>query len=171
MKKLRTHEPWGSVAGSSVADSGAVVGDQAGRFPPTAWALTTVESRRGVLRRAMLGVAGLGLAGLAAGCGADGADDGDDRGQSDAPVTGVTEVAVRDNYFEPAAIEVPVGARVTWRWEGDNPHNVVGDGFESEIQTEGTFANVFAEPGRHEYRCTLHGGMRGEVFVTEVDSS
>ena len=171
MKTLRADKPWGSAAGRAAAQHGATGREQADRVPRTAWGLTTVETRRGVLRRAMLGVAGLGLAGLAAVCGADGADDGDDRGRSDAPVTGVTEVAVRDNYFEPAAIEVPVGAMVTWRWDGDNPHNVVGDGFESEIQTEGTFAHVFAEPGRHEYRCTLHGGMRGEVVVTGAASS
>jgi plastocyanin len=118
-----------------------------------------------LLRRSALGVAGLGLIGLVTGCGSG--DGGDD----EAPVTGLIEVAVRDNDFEPAAIEVPVGTTVTWRWDGDNAHNVVGDDFESETQTSGTFAHAFAAPGRYDYRCTLHGGMRGEVVVAERPSS
>ena len=82
------------------------------------------------------------------------------------PVAGVTEVAVRDDEFAPAAIAVPVGTTVTWRWEGDNQHNVVGDDFESPVQTDGEFAQTFAEPGTYDYRCTLHLFMRGEVVVT-----
>jgi plastocyanin len=90
-----------------------------------------------------------------------------DQGDLDDPVAGVTEVAVRDNDFAPEAIEVPAGTTVTWRWEGDNRHNVVGDGFESPVQAEGVFAHTFAAPGTYEYECTLHPFMRGEVVVTE----
>ena len=85
----------------------------------------------------------------------------------DDPVAGATEVTVRDNEFEPNAIEVPLGTTVTWRWEGDHAHNVVGDGFESPVQEDGTFAQTFDEAGTHAYRCTLHPGMRGEVVVTD----
>ena len=84
-----------------------------------------------------------------------------------APVAGVTEVAVRDDLFGPAAIEVPAGTTVTWRWDGEEQHNVVGDGFESPVQTAGEFARAFAEPGTYDYRCTLHFFMRGEVVVTD----
>ena len=83
------------------------------------------------------------------------------------PVAGVSEVAVRDIEFGPAAVEVPVGTTVTWRWEGEEPHNVVGEGFESPVQTAGEFAHVFAGPGSYDYRCTLHFFMRGEVLVTD----
>lgn len=82
-----------------------------------------------------------------------------------AAVAGVSEVAVRDQLFAPAAIEVPTDTTVTWRWEGEQDHNVVGDGFESQVQTEGEFAQTFAEPGTYAYRCTLHFFMRGEVVV------
>jgi len=126
--------------------------------------LSAVDTRRAFLRRGTLGVAGLALVGLAAGCGS--AQGGEGEQSDDAPVTGVTEVAVRDNHFEPAAIEIPVGTTVTWRWEGDHPHNVVGDGFESKVQQEGSFAHTFDQPGRHGYECTLHGGMDGVVVVT-----
>ncbi len=81
-------------------------------------------------------------------------------------VAGVTEVAVRDNEFAPAAIEVPAGTNVTWQWDGEVDHNVVGDGFESPVQTEGTFSQSFPEPGTYAYECKLHFFMRGEVVVT-----
>jgi plastocyanin len=81
-------------------------------------------------------------------------------------VTGVTEVGVYDNYFDPASISVPAGTTVTWRWQGQSSHNVVGDGFESPVQTEGEFSHTFDTPGTVPYECTLHGGMTGEVIVT-----
>lgn len=80
-------------------------------------------------------------------------------------VAGVTDVALRDNAFSPAAIEVPVGTTVTWRWDGAEEHNVVGDGFGSPVHRDGAFAHAFAEPGTYPYRCTLHFLMRGEVVV------
>ena len=82
-----------------------------------------------------------------------------------APVAGVTDVAVRDDRFAPAAIEVPAGTTVTWRWEGEEEHNVVGDGFQSANQVDGEFAHTFAALGTYAYHCTLHFFMRGEVVV------
>lgn len=87
------------------------------------------------------------------------------------PVAGVSTVAVRDNEFAPAAIEVPAGTTVTWRWEGEEEHNVIGDQFESPVQNDGAFAHVFAAPGTYDYRCTLHVFMRGEVVVNEEAAS
>lgn len=83
------------------------------------------------------------------------------------PVVGVTEVAVRDNSFGPESVQVPVGTTITWIWEGKERHNVVGDDFESPVQTEGTFSQTFAAPGSYDYECTLHFFMRGQVVVTE----
>lgn len=87
-------------------------------------------------------------------------------GSSAEPVAG-TEVAVVDNDFEPAALEVPVGETVTWTWKGDARHDVVGDDFESDLQQSGTFTHSFDEAGEYDYRCTIHGGMRGTVVVDE----
>jgi len=81
------------------------------------------------------------------------------------PVTGVTEVAVRDDLFAPATIAVPVGTTVTWLWEGEDDHNVVGAAFESPTQATGEFAYEFAAPGAYDYRCTLHRSMTGRVVV------
>lgn len=83
------------------------------------------------------------------------------------PVKGVSAVAVQDNRFDPAAIQVPRGTTVTWQWEGEEEHNVVGDILESAIQAEGAFSERFDEPGIHSYECTLHLFMRGEVVITD----
>ena len=81
------------------------------------------------------------------------------------PVAGVTAVDVRDNEFDPAAIQIESGQTVTWTWSGNEDHNVVGDGLESESQSSGTYAFTFTEPGTYSYECTLHFFMRGEVVV------
>jgi plastocyanin len=83
------------------------------------------------------------------------------------PVAGVTEVAVRDNSFGPESVQISAGTTITWIWDGKERHNVVGDDFESPVQTEGTFNQTFAAPGSYDYECTLHFFMRGRVVVTE----
>jgi plastocyanin len=100
-----------------------------------------------------------------AGCGGGGGGGG---GADAAPVTGVTEVAAKDNRFTPAAIQVPAGTEVTWKFEdGFVPHDVKADGFSSgEPQRKGTFTHTFDQPGTYAYRCTLHDGMKGRVVVT-----
>jgi len=82
-------------------------------------------------------------------------------------VVGVSQVAVQDDQFTPAAFQVPAGTTVSWQWEGVEEHNVVGDGFESPTQVEGDFSHTFNEPGTHAYECPLHFFMRGEVVVTD----
>ena len=82
-------------------------------------------------------------------------------------VKGVTEVVVKDMKFTPRVIEVPAGTTVTWRFQdGDTPHDVKGDGFESEVMRSGTFTHTFTTPGTYDYRCTLHRQMTGRVIVT-----
>ena len=76
-------------------------------------------------------------------------------------------IAVRDYEFEPGAVSVGVGETVTWVWEGDAQHNVVGEGFESDSQSSGSFQHTFAQTGTFQYACTLHPGMQGEVVVDE----
>ena len=107
----------------------------------------------------------LAAAVVLAGCGGGGGGGG---GADAAPVTGVTEVAAKDNRFTPAAIQVPAGTEVTWRFEdGFVPHDVKADGFSSgEPRRKGTFAHSFAQPGTYAYHCTVHDGMTGRVVVT-----
>ena len=105
----------------------------------------------------------LAAAVVLAGCGGDGG-----AGADAAPVTGVTEVAAKDNRFTPAAIQVPAGTEVTWRFDdGFVPHDVKADGFSSgDPQRKGTFTHTFDRPGTYPYRCTIHDGMTGRVVVT-----
>ncbi|MBA2521157.1 MAG: hypothetical protein H0V24_15955 [Chloroflexia bacterium] len=86
-------------------------------------------------------------------------------------VTGVTEVAVIDDRFEPAVIEIPAGTEVRWIWQGQNEHNVVGGGFDSPVQAAGELAYTFREPGTIDYQCTLHAFMRGQVIVTPDETA
>jgi plastocyanin len=114
---------------------------------------------------ALLVPAVLAAAVVLAGCGGG---DGGGAGAAAAPVTGVTEVAAKDNRFTPAAIQVPAGTEVTWRFEdGFVPHDVKADGFSSgDPQRKGTFTHTFDRAGTYPYRCTIHDGMTGRVVVT-----
>ena len=114
---------------------------------------------------ALLVPAVLAAAVVLAGCGGD---DGGGAGAAAASVTGVTEVAAKDNRFTPAAIQVPAGTEVTWRFEdGFVPHDVKADGFSSgDPQRKGTFTHTFDRAGTYPYRCTIHDGMTGRVVVT-----
>jgi plastocyanin len=112
--------------------------------------------------RASALLAGIALAVVAlAGCASG------DGGAEAAPVK-ASEVAVVDNRFDPAAVEVPAGTRITWRFDdGPVPHDVTGEGWSSgKPQTSGTFARTFDAAGTYGYRCTLHSGMKGRVVVT-----
>jgi putative oxidoreductase len=80
-------------------------------------------------------------------------------------------IVVRDYEFEPGTVSVGVGDTVTWVWEGDAQHNVVGDGFESDDQSSGSFRHTFDEQGTYQYACTLHPGMQGDVVVEEPEAA
>lgn len=76
-------------------------------------------------------------------------------------------VAVVDNDFEPSTTVVAQGTTVTWTFEGSAAHDVSGDGFASEVLTEGEFTHTFEDTGSYPYECTLHGGMTGVVHVVD----
>lgn len=83
------------------------------------------------------------------------------------PEAGVTEVVLEDNSFKPRVIEVAPGTEVRWIWnDGNRVHDVKGDAFASEVQSEGIFRYTIAAPGNYDYECTLHRGMTGRVIVT-----
>ena len=113
--------------------------------------------RGSILLAVLLGVAACG-------------DDDGDGGQG--PETPDGDVAVRNNFFEPDALEVEPGATVVWAWEGGVTHNVTfDDGEASGNQASGTYERTFAAAGTYPYHCTIHGtattGMRGAVTVAE----
>lgn len=75
-------------------------------------------------------------------------------------------VAVRDFEFAPRDFEADVGEPVTWENEGEQLHNVKGDGFFSRAMEPGaTYEFRFARRGTYEYVCTLHPQMKGRIVV------
>jgi plastocyanin len=78
-------------------------------------------------------------------------------------------VKVDDNRFSPKALTVTKGTRVTWRWVGAAPHNVVvtkGPAkFASRTQTAGAFRRTLTRKGSYTIVCTLHSGMRQTLRV------
>lgn len=84
------------------------------------------------------------------------------------PVVGVDHVAVRNDAFDPPVIQIESGTTVTWTFDdGNRAHNVVGDGWLSEVLAAGEYQHTFTEPGSYPYTCTLHWGMNGRVEVTK----
>lgn len=77
-------------------------------------------------------------------------------------------VKVGDDFFKAKTVRVTKGSTVTWKWgSGSAPHNVVGKGFKSKLQTKGTYKRKFTKAGTYRYVCTLHEdeGMKGTVIV------
>jgi plastocyanin len=77
-------------------------------------------------------------------------------------------VVIRDLAFEPETLTVKARDTVTWRWDdGAIDHDAMGDGFHSDVMSQGTFRHRFEEPGTYEYVCTLHPNMTGTIEVID----
>src|SRR5262245_43941756 len=76
-------------------------------------------------------------------------------------------VRVNDNFFRAKTVRITKGSTVTWRWAGQNQHNVVFRGFKSHLQTSGSYRHKFGTKGTFRYVCTIHEdeGMKGTVIV------
>ncbi|CAN5853087.1 hypothetical protein BH23ACT10_BH23ACT10_29690 [soil metagenome] len=90
-----------------------------------------------------------------------------------APAVGATDVALRDDAFGPAVIEIEPGTEVTWTFDdGEEEHNIVGQGWgDDSPRASGTYQRTFDKPGGYAYRCTLHFRMSGRVDVVAPPSS
>jgi len=84
---------------------------------------------------------------------------------SSSPLGEGPTVVLEATSFEPADVRVESGTTVTWQWAGGAAHDVTGPEFASGIQTDGTFAYTFNQPGAYDYWCNLHPGMKGTVTV------
>jgi plastocyanin len=72
--------------------------------------------------------------------------------------------------FSPRSLTVARGTQVTFRWTGDEPHNVVGTSgpvrFRTPVRHAGaTFTKRFTKSGTYRIICTLHDGMRLRLTV------
>ncbi len=87
---------------------------------------------------------------------------------------GNVRIDIVDFAFEPAMVEVPLGATVTWVNVGPTDHTTVAFGvdgkkvFDSNIMHEGdVFSLEPTQAGRYEYICGLHPSMMAVLIVTE----
>lgn len=74
----------------------------------------------------------------------------------------------QESKFEPAEITVAPGTAVTFRNDGQQPHNVKADdgSFTSPMLNNGdTWQHTFASPGVFSYKCEPHPWMTGTVKV------
>ena len=82
-------------------------------------------------------------------------------------------VKIDNFFFQPDALTVSPGTKVTWTNEDDIPHLVVevpsknGDPlFRSPaLDTDDSFSFTFAEPGEYDFFCALHPHMVGKIIV------
>jgi plastocyanin len=101
----------------------------------------------------------------AAGCGAERTGD-----VSDGPGgAGAVHVVMGDAFFQPERLELEAGAEVTVevRNEGGTGHDFTVDALELSTGTvdpgQVVTATFVVPEGPTGFRCTLHGGMDGEI--------
>lgn len=87
-------------------------------------------------------------------------------------VAGVStySVSIRDNFFSPQIITIPLGSSVIWRNDGFLAHTVTFDNPYSDsgtIYAGGSYTKTFSQRGTYTYRCRFHPGMTGTVVVTD----
>ena len=87
-----------------------------------------------------------------------------------APATSAgTTIRLKDNAFAPKAKTVARDSTVTFRWAGENAHNVtVKKGpakFSAPARIKGSFRRTLTRKGRYTVVCTLHAGMALELRV------
>ena len=78
-------------------------------------------------------------------------------------------VKVEDYKFAAKTIHVARGAAVTWKFVGEDAHNVTFAHFHSKTKASGSFKHTFRKAGTFKYVCTLHNasfGMHGKVVVS-----
>ena len=68
--------------------------------------------------------------------------------------------------YRPSTVTVEPGDTVTFVNDDEAPHDAVGDGWATELLTQGdSDAVVFSAAGTYAYTCSIHPDMRGTVVV------
>jgi plastocyanin len=78
------------------------------------------------------------------------------------------EVKISNFTFDPASLEIPAGAKVTWTNHDDQPHTVtsIQKLFDSPpLDTDDHFSFAFTKAGEYGYYCKIHPRMTGKVVV------
>jgi plastocyanin len=123
------------------------------------------------MRRILLGLCAV-VALAAAGCG--GGDDGGSTSSAPASTAasssgGGVAIKLQNIAFDPKAVTVKVGQKITWTNDDSTDHNVTADSgadFKSDdFGNGGTFSFTPDKAGTVKYECTIHPGMTGTLTV------
>jgi plastocyanin len=123
------------------------------------------------MRRILLGLCAV-VALAAAGCG--GGDDGGSTSSAPASTSssssgGGVAIKMQNIAFDPKAVTVKVGQKITWTNDDSTDHNVTADSgadFKSDdFGRGGTFSFTPDKAGMVKYECTIHPGMTGTLTV------
>jgi plastocyanin len=78
----------------------------------------------------------------------------------------ITGMTTSDYSFQPRTLKVKAGARVTWAWQSNAPHNVTFSklGKQSMTGQSETFKLRFKHTGIFHYFCSVHG-FTGKIVV------
>jgi plastocyanin len=77
-------------------------------------------------------------------------------------------VALEDDRFQPASIQVQPGTTVRWTNRGSHAHTVTGRNSRwdsGDIEPGATYSATFRAPGTYYYYCRHHDGMQGTIVV------
>ncbi|HVF32245.1 MAG TPA: plastocyanin/azurin family copper-binding protein [Acidimicrobiales bacterium] len=114
-------------------------------------------------RSISLATATLAVGLLLGACGDD-AESGGGDGPAGPPADATVEL--EPTTFDPEEVKIAVGETVRWDWAGGVQHNVVFEGFQSELQTKGSYSRAFDTAGTFAYLCEVHPTtMKGTVVV------
>jgi plastocyanin len=82
-------------------------------------------------------------------------------------IDAVKDVAVADNFFNPARVQIHRGDRVRWTNGGNNTHTSTSDDglWNRTLVLGATFTRQFNRVGVFHYHCNLHAGMTGTIRV------
>lgn len=87
---------------------------------------------------------------------------------STAAIGAAAKVTITNFAFDPAALTVKAGTKVTWTNNDIVAHTVTfTDVANSPVLNRGdTFSRTFTTPGTYSYICSIHPFMHGTVVVT-----
>jgi plastocyanin len=129
------------------------------------------------MRRILLALCAV-VALAAAGCGSNGSSTSSASSSSASTSTaapsssgGGVAVKMQNIAFDPKAVTVKVGQKVTWTNGDSTDHNVTADSgasFKSkDFGQGGTFSFTPTKAGTITYECTLHPNMKGATITVQ----
>jgi plastocyanin len=78
-------------------------------------------------------------------------------------------IVIKDFMFNPQALKVKSGEKITWINRDEEPHTVVSVGKKfqksSALDTDQEFTITAGAPGTYEYFCSVHPKMTGTIVV------